>query len=82
MASSYVATGKLSNGRLIELDEPVGLADVKVRVSIEPLLPIATRPLQEVVASIRVQQAARGYSPPTREEVDRYLENERDDWDR
>jgi hypothetical protein len=40
------------------------------------------RPVLEVLAEIHAEQEARGHIPPTREEVDRYLAEERASWDR
>ena len=40
------------------------------------------RPMAEVVAEIRALQHAAGHVPPTREEVERYIEEERASWDR
>jgi hypothetical protein len=82
MGSRYIATGNLRDGRVVELDEPLPLANARVRISVEPLPPREVRPLSEVIAEIRAQQAARGFVPPTREEVDRYLEAERESRDR
>ena len=81
MAKAYVVTGTLSNGRVVELDEPVPLSDAKVRVSIEPLLSVTARPIGDVIGEIRIRQAAGGYVPRTREAVDRYLADERESWD-
>jgi hypothetical protein len=47
---------------------------------IEPLGPASHRSYQEIVAAIRERQAARGYQPPIPEEVDTYLQTERDSW--
>jgi hypothetical protein len=82
VAKTYVATGNLRDGRVVELDEPLPVANTKVRVRIEPLPSREVRPLREVLAEIHAQQDARGFVPPTREEVDRYLESERENWDR
>ncbi len=82
MVSPYVVTGTLSNGRVVELDEALPLADAKVRVSIEPLPAGKVRPLREVVAEIRERQRQRGYVAPSREEIDRFLEEERESWER
>jgi hypothetical protein len=82
MVAPYVVTGTLSNGRLVELDEPVPLGDAKVRVSIEPIAATGKRPVREVIAEIRKEQRESGHVPPTREEVDRYLAEERATWDR
>ncbi len=81
MSTPYVVTGTLSNGRLVELDEALPLGDVKVRVTIEPILPRQLRPLREFLDEIHARQRARGHIPPTREEVDRYLDEERASWD-
>jgi hypothetical protein len=82
VVAPYVVTGTLSNGRLVELDEAVPLGDAKVRVSIEPITASNVRPVREVIAEIRKEQQESGYVPPTREEVDRYLDEERASWDR
>ena len=82
MVTPYVVTGTLSKGRLVELDETLPLADGKVRVSIEPLPAREVRPLRDVIAEIREQQRARGHVPPSREEIDRYLTEERESWNR
>jgi hypothetical protein len=41
----------------------------------------APRPHDEVIAEIRQRQKARGHIPATREEIDAYLQAERDSWD-
>jgi len=82
MPKAYVVTGNLKDGRVVELDEPVPVANVRVRVSIEPLSAATRRSLDEVIAEIRATQAARGFVPPTREEVDLYLAEERESWER
>jgi len=40
------------------------------------------KPYQEIMAEIRRRQQARGYQPAIREEVDAYLQTERDSWER
>ena len=77
----YVVTGTLSNGRQVELDEALPLGDARVRVSIEPITTRNVRPVREVIAQIRKEQQECGHVPPTREEVDRYLADERASWD-
>ncbi len=81
-AKRYVALGQLKRGRVVELDEPVPLGDARVQVSIQALSPGPTRPLTEVLAEIRRQQAERRFVPPSRDQVDRLLAAERDSWDR
>jgi hypothetical protein len=41
-----------------------------------------SRTVREVIAEIREGQRERGYVPPSREEVDRYLTAEKESWDR
>jgi len=55
---------------------------MKVRLSVEPLAPKLSRTHDEVIAEIWERQQRRGYQPPTRAEVDDYLEAERDSWDK
>jgi hypothetical protein len=82
MVTPYVVTGTLSKGRLVELDETLPLTDARVRVSIEPFPAREVRPVREVIAEIREQQRQSGHVPPSREEVDRYLAEERESWNR
>ena len=79
---SYVVTGTLSNGRQVELDEALPLGDARVRVNIEPIAASNVRPVREVIAEIRKEQQESGHVAPPREEVDRYLADERASWDR
>ncbi len=81
MSKMEVVTGTLINDRTVSLDKPLRLKATKVRVAIEPL---RNRQRQlyrpEVISEIHAAQNARGYSPPTREEVDRWLQAERESW--
>ena len=49
-------------------------------VALEPLQPESLKPYQEAVAAIRQRQRACGHQPLTREEVDAYLNEERESW--
>jgi len=80
MAKSYVVTGTLTQGRVIELDIRVPLDDSKVRVTLEPLLGEPARPFAEVIGEIRRRQARRGFEARTRDEVDRFIISERESW--
>jgi hypothetical protein len=80
MHNAYVVTGTLTDARTVLLDEALPLMPTKIRLVIEPLTPIPKRSYQEVIAHIRAQQRARGHQPPTREEVDAYLQAERESW--
>jgi hypothetical protein len=81
MGRIEIVTGTLIDDRTVALDSPVPLRSTKVRVSIEPLEPAHRRLYRpEVVAKIYASQATRGHRPPTREEVDRRVQAERDSW--
>ena len=87
METEYIVTGTLTDERTVTLDEALPLAlqptPIKVRLAIEPLPvePPAKCTHAEVIAEIRERQKARGFQPSTREEVDAYLQAERDSWD-
>ena len=83
MQNAYVVTGTLTDGHTVTLDEALPLTSMKVRLVIEPLATPEKRvlPHREVMAEIRERQRARGFQPPTPEEVDAYLQGERDSWD-
>ena len=80
MQSAYVVTGTLDEGQRIELDEILPLTKAKVRVTVEPMAGKTVRPLDEVLASIRQQQQACGFQPPTAEAVNAYIRAEREGW--
>ena len=83
MNSKYVVTGTMTDKQTIVLDEVLPIASGRVRIVVEPEVgpPVAKRPYDEVMADIRERQRLRGYVPRTREEVDAYLQEERDSWD-
>ena len=80
MNNAYIVTGKLTNGHTVMLDEVLPLTPMRVRLVVEPLAPVSHRSYQEVIAEIRERQRARGHKPSTREEVDTYLQAERNSW--
>jgi hypothetical protein len=81
MSGIYELTGELTDSRHVTLDEPVPLAPGKVRVIVEQV-PTGVKPdLAAFERTLRERQAARGHVPPTKEEVDAYLNAERDSWD-
>ncbi|NOT62181.1 MAG: hypothetical protein HOP19_18375 [Acidobacteria bacterium] len=80
METAYVVTGTLTDHSTVTLDEALPLTPMKVRLSVEPLTPAPKRPHDEVIAEIRERQRARGHQPRTREEIDAYLQAERDSW--
>ena len=82
METAYIVTGTLTDRNTVTLDESLPLTPMKVRLSVEPLPvdPPAKRPHDEVIAEIWARQKARGHQPRTREEIDAYLQAERDSW--
>lgn len=81
MQNAYIVTGTLTNEHTVTLDEALPLPTTKVRLVIEPLVSTSQRPYQEVVVAIRKRQEVRGHRPPTTEEVETYLQAERDSWE-
>jgi hypothetical protein len=81
MHSTYVVTGTLVDGSTIALDELIPMPAQRVRLTVEPIESEGERLLQTVLAAIRARQTARGHQPPTRAEIDQYLELERASWD-
>lgn len=79
--TSYIVTGTLTDAHTVALDEALPLSQMKVRLVVEPLLLASQRSYQEVITEIRERQRARGHQPSTREEVDIYLQSERDSWE-
>jgi hypothetical protein len=81
MGKTEIVTGTLIDDRTVALDKPVPLQPMKVRVAIEPLDEKNGRLYRpEIISNIYAAQAARGHRPPSREEVDRRLQSERDGW--
>ncbi len=75
----YVVTGTMSDEKTVALDEPLPIKGGKVRLVVEPIgTPL--RSYAEVMAAIRERQRLRSHRPPTREEVDAYIQAERDSW--
>jgi hypothetical protein len=81
MGKSEIVTGTLIDDRTVALDKPLALRPMKVRVAIEPLEAKQRRAYRpEVISEIHAAQLARGHHPPSREEVDRRIQSERDSW--
>lgn len=84
MEPTDVLTGKLgSDARSLVLDEALPqAAGRRVRITLEIIEPARLkRSIDEVLDEIHARQRARGHVPPTKEEVDRYIEEERNSWD-
>jgi hypothetical protein len=81
MGKPEIVTGTLIDDRTVALDKPLPLRPMKVRVAIEPLDETHRRLYRpEVISQIHATQAARGYLPPSREQVDRRIQSERESW--
>lgn len=78
----HETTGTLVDASTVTLDLPMpnGQANGRVRVLVERIEPKQTRPILEVLAEIHEDQRARGHIPMTAEEVDAYIQGERDSW--
>jgi hypothetical protein len=85
MQNAYIVTGTITDGRTLALDEAVPVRPGgKVRVVVELLPPDpveAQKALTAFLTDLRERQRQRGHVPPTREEVDAYLREERESWD-
>ena len=81
MKDSVVTTGRVKDARTVVLDERLPESLSHVRVVLEPLSGSDSRPYMDVMKEIRAGQHARGHKPRTVEEIDAYLEAERDSWD-
>lgn len=82
MQNAYIVTGTLTNARTVTLDEALPLTSAKkVRLVAEPLLAKSERPYQEIISEIRKRQHDRGHQPSVKEEVDMYLQSERNNWE-
>lgn len=81
MKEIYTITGELIDERTVALDKPLLLGQQKLKLTIEQMPSDKAGSYREVVARLRVRQQERSHCPPTRDEVEKYLENERSDWD-
>jgi hypothetical protein len=80
MTQSYVVTGTVTDARTVTLDEPLPIESQRVRIIVAPVTPTPKRPYLEVMEELRRDLRERGHTPRTKEEVDAYLQAERDSW--
>jgi hypothetical protein len=78
---TYTVTGSVADERTLKLDEPLPIKAGQVRVTVEVLETPPKLPYAQFMAWLRKRQDERGHVPPTRDEVDAYLNAERDSWD-
>jgi hypothetical protein len=81
MHQAYVVTGSLRDGSTVALDERLPQDSGKVRVTVELLPAEAKTDLASFLAQLWEQQRQREHAPPSKEEVDAYLQAERASWD-
>jgi hypothetical protein len=81
MQNAYIVTGTLTNAQTVMLDEALPLTQAKVRLIVEPLSEKSKRSYHEVMSEIRKRQCDRGHEPSVKEEIDRYLQSERNSWE-
>ena len=78
--SQYQVTGELTDSRHLTLDQPIPLEAGKVRVIVQDI-PSERKPdLAAFEHALRQRQQARGHQPRSPEEVNDYLNAERDSW--
>ncbi|MCL4204645.1 MAG: hypothetical protein KJ000_19330 [Pirellulaceae bacterium] len=77
--NTYVVTGTIADEHTVALDEPLPISQGKVRLVVEPIT-VPQRSYMEVMETIRERQRLRGHRPPTKEEVDAYIQGERNSW--
>lgn len=81
MNKAYIVTGNITDVHTVILDEALPLKPMQVRLVIEPLSQEYQRKYKDVIAEIRERQLARGYKSSKKEEVDAYLQSERESWE-
>ncbi|MBY0512795.1 MAG: hypothetical protein K2P78_02670 [Gemmataceae bacterium] len=81
MTTAYVMTGTLTDGKTVQLDEPLPLLGGKVRVTVEFVPPDATaQPWRQVLERIWEDQRRRGHAPRSAEEIQAQIREERESW--
>jgi hypothetical protein len=82
MQNAYIVTGHLIDGHTVALDEELPISSAQVRLVVEPVTTNnRSGARRDALARIRARQQARGFVPPTAEDVATYLNAERDSWD-
>ncbi|MDI7266548.1 MAG: hypothetical protein QME96_00965 [Myxococcota bacterium] len=77
MEHAVIVRGRMTDERHVELDEPVEEVDGAVEVTLRPVRE-PSRPREDVLDFLaRIPPGTR-----TKEEIDRYLREERDSWER
>jgi len=82
MKQSYEVTGTLTDAQTVKLDKDLPIPPSKVRLVVEQVEEEKKPSRMEVLERIHARQRERGHIPPTREEVDEYIREERESWER
>jgi molybdopterin biosynthesis enzyme len=80
MTNAYVVTATLTGGNVLTLDEPLPVAEGKVRVVVEPITRSNSIGLRAALEHAWDEQRRMGHVPPSAEEVQAYIQRERDGW--
>ena len=92
MSHPKTLTGKLEEGRVVTLDEELPVKSARLTLKLESVEPLTAenksdgvqetprRPFMEVMEEIWRAQRERGHVPHTKEEIDAYIQGERDSW--
>jgi hypothetical protein len=81
MSQVHQVTGQLTDNRHVTLDEPIPLNAGKVRLIVEAIENGPRPDLEAFEQRLRERQRARRHLPRTKEEIDAYLNSERNSWD-
>jgi hypothetical protein len=81
MSQIHQSTGQFTDGHTLKLDDALPIIAGKVRVTVEQILDHPKSDLIAFERELRARQQARGHVPRTKEEIDAYLEAERNSWD-
>lgn len=79
MTSAYVVTGMLTDGRTVQLDEPLPLTSGRVRVTVEVAAATAAprQTLQEWLEDLWRHREAEGRKPLTDAEIEEWVQDVR-----
>lgn len=80
MEQAYIVTGTLQGSQSVHLDEPVPIATERVRVTVQSLLPVSVRSPAEILDGIWARLKTAGHVPPSREEVEQRIQENRNSW--
>jgi hypothetical protein len=80
MSPLYRGSGELIDDQTVKLDKALPTAAGRVRVTLEFESSEAPPDLLQFMERMWEEQHRRGHVPPTKEEVDGYLNAERDSW--